>query len=405
MRLSLFRDIFCQPWMIEPQTASANREVLVGILTGLEFTQEEPVEAARITHKEHRGVPVGREIDVVDLAGTMFRDDAGCGLVGTRTLARQLLEADAKEGVIGHILRIDSGGGASNSVPDLADAIRACDKPVVALVDGYMCSAAMYAGSYCDYIFANRPDDRVGCIGTLVQIEDYPKQAKDDHGMVHLRVYADGAEEKNSEYEAALEGDFKLIKERILNPLNRQFKADVKVNRPNTREDQLTGRTYFARETVGSLIDAIGGLDQAVAKVIELSNIKIQNIDMEGYQNIQRLSTCSDLQMVDDTVTLNREQLDEVEEALASVAELDTVRTELADANAKIEEGKARETSLQGTVAERDNEIVQLKATIETLNQRPDPASNPMHNGNPVGEPADNANPEEYCRNLISELR
>ena len=268
-RLSLFNDIFREPWMIEPQTAAAQKQVLQGLLMGLEFEQEDEMVQAMIGRKEHQSIPAGRSINVVNLEGTMLRDDGPCGMVGTRTLASLLREADAKEEVIGHILFVDSGGGAANSVPDLAEAIQACQKPVVAYIDGYMCSAAMYAGSYCDHIIAHRAEDRVGCIGTMIQLEDFPKQAKDSNGYLHLRVYADGAEEKNDEYEAALESDFQLIKERILNPHNERFKADIRKNRPAVKEDQLKGRTYEAKDAVGTLIDSIGDFDSAVAKVLE----------------------------------------------------------------------------------------------------------------------------------------
>ena len=148
-KLSLFNTIFREPWMIDPQTAAAQRHVLCGVLMGLEFTPENEAIQAAIGHDKHPEIPQGKTINVIHLEGTMLRDDAGCGLYGTRTLARKLKKADADSEVIGHILRIDSGGGAANSVPDLAEAIQSCQKPVLAFVDGYMCSAALYAGSYC----------------------------------------------------------------------------------------------------------------------------------------------------------------------------------------------------------------------------------------------------------------
>ncbi len=40
-KLSFFNDIFREPWMIEPQTAAAQRQVLVGMLSGLKFYDEE----------------------------------------------------------------------------------------------------------------------------------------------------------------------------------------------------------------------------------------------------------------------------------------------------------------------------------------------------------------------------
>lgn len=433
-KLSLFNDIFREPWMIEPQTAAAQKQVLRGLLMGLEFTQEDEMVQAIIGHKENRAIPRGRNINVVNLEGTMLRDDGPCGMVGTRTIASLLREADAKADVLGHILYIDSGGGAANSVPDLAEAIQACQKPVVAFVDGYMCSAAMYAGSYCRSIIANREDNMVGCIGTMIQLADYPKQARDSQdGYLHIRVYADGAEEKNDEYEKALEGDFSLIKERVLNPHNERFKANIRKNRPAVREDQLKGRTYEAKDAVGTLIDAIGNFDTAVAKVLELSNLNISQ--MKGHENLQSLETCHDLQMEDGYVSLNGEQLAEIDNAIgeaktekalnevnaATIAEQLTTINDLTqerdELKTKADQVEAKDAEIATLITERDNlkednakkdaRIAELEAALD---KNPDNDEDPlpaMHLGNPAKpeddwkEPTDEES-AEYCHKVLN---
>lgn len=403
LRFSYLNAIFREPWMIEPETAAANRQVLVGLLQGLEFSPEETVASYAIGHKEFARIPQGRKVNVVNLMGTMMRDDGDCGQIGTRTLAQQINEADADPKVIGHILAVDSGGGASNSVDDLAEAISSATKPVVAYVDGMMCSAAMFAASYCASIIAHNEMDRVGCIGTLVQIEGWPKEVKESDGYIRLRIYADGSEEKNGEYEAALAGDFKLIKENTLNPLNERFKAAIRTNRPTVKEDQLKGRTYFARDAVGTLIDSLGDFDSAVAKVIEISNIKITN--MEGFKKLQALPSCGDLQEVDGTVTLNREQLGEIENALLDNEQMAATRRELDTANSTISTQAQENASLRSDIAQRDTRISELQGTIEQLQGRPSQPAQPVRNGNPSnGDEVDNSNPEDYCKQLHKKL-
>ena len=430
-KLSLFNDIFREPWMIEPQTAAAQKQVLKGLLMGLEFTQEDEMVQASIGHKQNPSIPRGRSINVVNLEGTMLRDDGPCGMVGTRTLASMLLEAEGKEEVIGHILYIDSGGGAANSVPDLAEAIQACQKPVVAFVDGYMCSAAMYVGSYCRHIIANREDNKVGCIGTMIQLEDWPKQVKQSEGFIRLRIYADGAEEKNEEYEKALEGDFSLIKERILNPHNERFKADIRKNRPSVREDQLKGRTYEAKEAVGTLIDAIGSFDSAVAKVMELSTLNIK--PMDDLKNIQTLPTCQDLQSVDGCVTLTKEQMEEIDAAVGvGITEKALNKTNqktiteqaqtIKDLTAERDELKPKADQLDGKEAEiasltqerdqlkqeaaqKDDRIKELEDALDAI-PNDEAAMEAMHNGNPAKgdnwkEPSD----EEAMQSAIKAVR
>ena len=404
MRISLFNAIFQQPWLIEPQTAAANRQVLYGLLMGLEFAPEGENSQAFITHKQSQHVPAGRKVNLIHLEGTMLRDDAGCGMIGTRTIATMLREADAKEEVIGHILRIDSGGGAVDSVPDLAEAIQACQKPVLAFVDGYMCSAAMYVGSYCTHIMANRETNRVGCIGTMIQIADYPKEAKEANGMVHLRIYADGSDSKNEEFESALDGDFKLIKERILNPTNEKFKADIRANRPNVTDEQLKGRTYQAKEALGTLIDSIGNFDAAVAKVVELSNLNITK--MEGLENLQAVPSCANLEMVDECVSLNKEQLTDIDTAIANEKALNKTNGQtISDQAAEISQLKTENANLQSDNEAKTTEIASLKATIEELNKRPLPPASAAHNGDHITDNLAYADdPEGYCNDLLKRM-
>ena len=128
-------------------------------------------------------------------------------------------------------------------------AIEALEKPCVAFVDGMMCSAAIYAGSYCDYIIANREDDRIGCVGTMIQIIDYPKSGQISTGEISVRVYADGSEEKNQDYEEALQGNIQMIKDDVLNPLNAKFVEAMKTNRALSDNTLLKGKNYFVKLT------------------------------------------------------------------------------------------------------------------------------------------------------------
>ena len=433
--LSLFNDIFREPWMIDPQTAVAQKQVLQGLLMGMGFEEDDDEDELpdSVKHSDDNTIPNGKRIHLSYLQGTMFRDGTVCGIPGTRVIAADLLEADSQKDIIGHILIIDSGGGAANSVPDLAEAIQACTKPVIAYVDGYMCSAAMYVGSYCDYIIAHREEDQVGCIGTMIQLADFPKQVRDNDGMVHVRVYADGADEKNGEYEAALEGNFELIKERVLNPANERFKADIRKNRPAVKDDQLKGRTYNAKEVVGTLIDSVGDFEAAVQKVIELSTLNIK--PMEGLKNIQSLATCHDLQSVDDCVTLNKEQMEEIDAAIGvgltekalnetnkktiteqaqTIQDLTAERDELKPKAEQLEAKEAEIASLtqerdtlREEAAQKDARIAELEAALEHDPENDEDPLPAMHNGNPAKpedswkEPTDEES-AAYCRQVLN---
>lgn len=359
----------------------------------------------RLTNKDDSNIPQGRQVNVVRLEGVMMRDDTWCQY-GTRTLASWLREADADKKVISHILLIDSGGGAADSVPDLADAIRDCEKPVIAFVDGYMCSAAMYAGSYCRHIVANRNNDMVGCIGTMIELCDFPAKATLEDGQVYVRIYADPSDEKNSDFEAALNGDFKPIRDNMLNPLANQFRIDVKANRPSVTDDQLHGRTYFASDVCGTLIDEIGDFSKAIEKSIQLSNINITA--MKGFEHLQSIDSCRDLQSVDNVVTLSMEQITDIDNRIAQGDEIATVRQQLNAANDTVKQISQERDDLKSEIALKDSRIAELNEKIANAGVN-NPVATATHNGDPAKTDEEKEMTDEeamqYCLNHIKKHR
>jgi hypothetical protein len=173
----------------------------------------------------------------------------------------------------------------------------------------------------------------------MIAIEDFEKFSK-DNGMVHVRIYADGAGDKNGEFENALAGNFSLIKERILNPFNEQFKADIRANRPKVEAEHLTGKTWQAREVMGILVDAVGSVSFAVSRVYDLSRQeqKLNSIlNMNKFSFLMKALGVEELAAVDGSSSLTEEQLTAIETAL-SAAEAARVKAEkdLQTANLRI---------------------------------------------------------------------
>lgn len=416
-------------WMLDPLTAIAASKVLDNMMGAarlkskypvVEYVEDDDDEPAsgyynyRLTHEDYEAIPQGKHINVVRLEGVMMRDEGWCQ-PGTRDLAEWLRTGDADDRVLANIIIVDSGGGAADSVKDLADAITECNKPVLAFCDGDMCSAAYYTAIYANHIMANDNRNRVGCIGTMIQMEGYPSTSKDEDGYMRLRIYADPSDEKNLEFEQALQGDFKLMKENMLNPLAEDFQKAVKTHRQGAKADQLHGRTYYAQDVVGSLIDSIGSFKDAVNQALDLSTNTIT--EMKGHENLQSLDTCHDLQMVDGYVSLNGDQLAEIDNAIGELktekalnkthsdtiakqlteineltAENERVKSESAQKDARIDELETKETALTEMTKERDNlkqknaqkddRIKELEAALDHDPENDDDPLAAMHNGN-----------------------
>ena len=149
------------------------------------------------------------------------------------------------------------------------------------------CSAMYYIASYAKGITASRGMDMVGSIGTMAMYEGRKaKSEANEDGDISVTIYADGSEEKNEEYEKAInEFNFSVVKERILNPFNRKFQNDVKTHRTLVLIEQLKGRTYMAQDVLGSLVDNIGDFSSVVDKIIEISKFVPQQPIAKTAQN------------------------------------------------------------------------------------------------------------------------
>lgn len=402
MRFSIVREIYGQPWHIEATTFQQLFPLAIGAVNGADFVPEpEPQEnlpwfvhplTAEIVpfSQENRGsAKAGSDtgdaseklVHLLPVRGIMMKYDMPCGPAGTRTLSHRLLDADKHPSVLGHILVFDTGGGTSNSVPELVGAIQSCIKPVVAWIDGMMCSAGLFAGSYCREIIASRPTDLVGSIGTMIVFEGRKALSGEDNGkVVHLRIYADDASEKNQEYESAI-NDFNvtLTKERILNPHNLEFVNAIRINRPGVKEEYLHGRTYPASEMVGALVDGIGPLDMAVKRVVALAGAEPEQ--MAGQQATSIVQETQNFLSMKYPKIMNVLGLDNE----SFVSESDGRRTFTADEMEAVETAlgqdnsdvlNAAHTELQSqldvvnsTLTERENRISQLEEENTQLRQ------------------------------------
>ena len=125
---------------------------------------------------------------------------------------------------------------------------------------------------------------------------------------------------------------------------------------------------------------------------------------MKGFEALQSLSTCHDLQMVDGHVQLNGEQLAEINSTIESGSvEHALVATNDETINAqetRINELTEENTTLRRQVEERDAEISELRQQLAESNHDTDETHQAVHNGNhnPSDEADDGLSPMEYAK-------
>lgn len=392
MIFNVISEAASRPWMIQPETMSKlmplYRDVLSGKSLGdgnepkanIPFTQNIQMQDNGDAVSETEEVqPV---VSIVPMRGVMFKNDQECGPRGTKTIGRRLQSYDTDPSVIGHVLVIESPGGTVESVETLKPILESLKKPVVAWVDGMMCSAALYVGVVCKEIIASKATDSIGSIGTMWNMSGRESKSEANlFGEVEVTIYADGSDEKNIEYERAI-NDFDFTEaKKVLNKLNERFQSTVKANRTNTPDALLHGRTYEAQDVVGTLIDSIGSLDDAVNRVVALSDYKpnsqqnqqnesaINNsntiVIMKQFQKVNSLLGVEQLESNDEGVFLNEEQIGMFEQTLnTNESELASAQTQMQEAVTAREAAETAQQTAEGTVASTLAALNELGPTV-----------------------------------------
>ena len=212
---------------------------------------------------------------IVPLKGTMFKEDTWWSW-GTDYIASVIREAGIHKNIKGIIIDTDSGGGATDSISPLIDAILFARKykPVVGWADT-AASAAYYAITSSDLVIAgNDISSSFGSIGVMasfVDIQPYWEKL----GVKFHTIYAPESDYKNLPFENALKGNYKLLKSEILSPLAKKFQSDVRKFRNGkvdiTQKGILNGKMYYANDAISfGLADELGNLDHAIKRVNEL---------------------------------------------------------------------------------------------------------------------------------------
>jgi len=274
-------------WAIDVRTAEAYGPFIASLLAGEvpelpEATEKKSAIVSHLISDEGKRyydfdeAPKG-SIAVVSVQGALMKNDqremCRATVAGMNTISNLVKAADSHKNVDAIVLHIDSPGGTVDGTKNFADAIKNTNKPVVAYVDGMMCSAAMWIGSSASEIIASNDLDEIGSIGVMISFADM-KPVYEKMGVKFHYITADTSPDKNKNILDAIEGKYDAIKKDSLNPIDQVFMDVIKTNRPNVKDDQLTGKVYFAKDVVGTLIDAIGDFDYALRRAKELSHSK-----------------------------------------------------------------------------------------------------------------------------------
>ena len=175
--------VFGQPWMIRPEMHDTIASVVRLRAEGGALSDDEI--RARLTFAAGAAGPRGGArtmgaVGIIPIYGAIFpranlmtEFSGGATVASIRQAFRQVL-ADESVGSI--LFDIDSPGGMADGIEELATEIREArgQKPMAAIGDYWMASAAYYLGSQADEIVAS-PSSMIGWIGTVLTHIEYSK--------------------------------------------------------------------------------------------------------------------------------------------------------------------------------------------------------------------------------------
>jgi signal peptide peptidase SppA len=207
---------------------------------------------------------------VIPIHGTLVRRTSGLeadsGLTSYQSIQQMLELARDDASVDAILLDIDSPGGESSGVFDLADKIQsaALQKPVWAVANDMAFSAAYALASAAQKVFVSRTGG-VGSIGVIaMHVDQSVKDAQD--GLHYTAVYAGNRKNDlsphgpmTSEAQRFLQGEVDRVYGLFVDTVARH--RDLSSNAVRDTEAGL----YFGKDAVrAGLADAIGTLDDAL---------------------------------------------------------------------------------------------------------------------------------------------
>lgn len=181
-------------------------------------------------------------------------------------LIKQANEDDAVKAIV---LEVDSSGGLPVAGEEIANALKNSSKPTVGVIRSSGLSAAYWAVSGADHIFASKNSD-VGSIGvTLSYLDNVGKNQKDGNAYVQL---SSGKFKDAGNPDRPLTEEERQLFLRDIKILHENFVADVAANRDISVADiqKIADGSSVLGEQAKSLhlIDEIGGISE-VEKYLE----------------------------------------------------------------------------------------------------------------------------------------
>jgi len=199
-------------------------------------------------------------------------------MVSSESILYYLNQAEKDKDIKAIVMEVDSSGGLPVAGEEVANAIKASTKPIVALIRQTGASAAYWAISSADRIFASRNSD-VGSIGvTISYLENVNKNLQDGYSFIQLSA---GKYKDYGNPDKSLTPEERALIIRDLNIVHENFIEAISINRGIPLEDVKkmadgatvlgeTARSLHLIDEIGSIIEVKKYLSEQIGEEVEL---------------------------------------------------------------------------------------------------------------------------------------
>lgn len=270
-------DLLLAPWAIQPdrllEIHSLYRDHRQGgkiDLKAWEAATGRPAGADREPYQVLDGVAV------IPIQGVMTKGESAwnrlCGMTSTATLRADLQTALQDPSVHSILLWIDSPGGMVDGTQELADAIFEArgHKPIVALADGCMCSAAAWVGAAASRVYITSDTTATGSIGVVTAHVDVSR-AEEAYGIKTTELTAGRYKRIASQY-APLTDEGRATIQAQLDHIYSVFVNSIAKFRSVSVDTVLAqmadGRVFLGQQAIQvGLVDGVSTLTGLVAQL------------------------------------------------------------------------------------------------------------------------------------------
>jgi capsid assembly protease len=270
-------DIVFGPWAIVPAMLEEIQGIYATHLRG-EKIDIKAIEAAAgySMNSEQRPYDIQDGIAIIPIQGTISQKmnffSSICGGASSQLIARDFQQALADPAVTGIIFDINSPGGTVSGTAELASMIADSrgQKPVCAITDGKMCSAAYWIASAADSLYITSDTTAVGSIGVVIKHQDISGQ--EAQRGIKTTILTAGQYKGVGHPHAPLSEDHQNIIQANLDYLYTAFVNAVAANRSipaaQVIDTMAEGRIFTGKQAItAGLVDGVSTLDQLIANM------------------------------------------------------------------------------------------------------------------------------------------